>query len=218
MRAILFIGLSEFVARNKGEDLDHQSDHFGIRDLQFTLIWREVTSILRTVIITWSIHLGLVFFLDTLIPFLRDLRQNRQKSLQKVEIRVKEIYSFSKSTFQDPFTSFFNVTPGETSDGLFKAKGQPIYLERHQTDHPSKGQRRLSWNVVVDKDAMDEMKETLGPPGGFGELGFSVARDGVRFEAMGVGTSFNLMFRLREDRTDRIPNNNSSRRKQVKFT
>jgi hypothetical protein len=43
------------------------------------------------------------------------------------------------------------------------------------------------------------MKETLGPPGGFGEMGFSVGKDGIRFEAMGVGTSFNLMFELEEE-------------------
>jgi hypothetical protein len=217
MRAILFIGLSEFVAKNSVDDLDHQSDHFGIGDVQITSIWYEVVSILETVVITWSIHLGLVFFLDTWIPFWRELRQNRQKTLKKVDVRLMEIYSFLESTFQDPFSGFFDSTPGEISDDLFKAKGQAIHLERRQTYHPSEGQRRLSWNVVVNKDAMDEMKETLGPPGGFGELGFNVARDGVRFEAMGVGTSFNLMFRLREDETGRLLRNNKSRRKQVKF-
>jgi hypothetical protein len=42
------------------------------------------------------------------------------------------------------------------------------------------------------------MKETLGPPGGFGELGFCVGKDDVRYEAMGVGTSFGLVFAVEE--------------------
>ena len=54
----------------------------------------------------------------------------------------------------------------------------------------------MSWDLTVDRHALDEMKETLGPPGGFGELGFSVAGDRVCFGAMGVGTRFDLTFML----------------------
>ena len=40
--------------------------------------------------------------------------------------------------------------------------------------------------------------ETLGPPGGFGEveLGFDVSKGRVRFGAMGIGTRLNLTFVL----------------------
>lgn len=70
--------------------------------------------------------------------------------------------------------------------------GQLICLERHKVE--DEGGRTLDWDVVVEKSALDEMKETLGPPGGFGELGFIVEKDGVSFQAMGVGTKFNLRF------------------------
>jgi hypothetical protein len=52
---------------------------------------------------------------------------------------------------------------------------------------------------LIDKDTLNELKETLGPPCGFGEMGFSIGKDGVRFEAMGTGTSFNLKFELEEE-------------------
>jgi hypothetical protein len=141
----------------------------------------------------------LTFVLDTGIPFWFELRQSPQKAIHKVDKRLKEIFNILQSTFQQPFSGLLVELSQKLRDDNWKAKGQAIHLERRQTDYPSEGQRRLSWNIVVDEEAMDEMKETLGPPGGFGELGFNVAKDGVRFEAMGVGTSFNLIFKLRED-------------------
>ncbi|KAG4425031.1 hypothetical protein IFR04_001801 [Cadophora malorum] len=81
---------------------------------------------------------------------------------------------------------------------------QTISLRRTQTDRRKEGQRDLAWTLVIDKEALDEMKETLGPPGGFGELGFSVGRDGVRFEAMGVGTSFVLAFDVAVAKDNRV--------------
>ena len=73
---------------------------------------------------------------------------------------------------------------------------QTISLERRQDHSPTENERVLNWNFLVDKSALDEMKGVLGPPGGFGELGFNVAKDHVCFGAMGIGTSFNLTFEL----------------------
>lgn len=78
-----------------------------------------------------------------------------------------------------------------------KMSSQPISLERHQGDDPDEGARTLSWKIAIDKNALDEMKETLGPPGGFGEMGFNVTKEGVCFEAMGIGTRFKLEFELK---------------------
>jgi len=84
------------------------------------------------------------------------------------------------------------------SDNASLSTTQKIGLQRKQSSSPKKG-RTLSWSLTVDKEALDEMKETLGPPGGFGELGFCVAKDEIRFEAMGVGTSFGLVFTVEDE-------------------
>jgi hypothetical protein len=207
--AVLSLGLSEFTAHHREHQGSHKYIGFRIGDLRFSSIWDTAASLFEIALITWFLHLSLIFVLDTGIPFYFELRESPQKASQKVNIRLKEILSFLQSTFQQPFPGLLVDPSQKFRNDIFNANEQTIHLERRQMDYPSQGQRRLSWNIVVDKDAMDEMKETLGPPGGFGELGFNVARDGVRFEAMGVGTSFNLMFKLREDKEER-----SGRRKK----
>lgn len=207
VRGILAVGLSEFARRDGGLEVKE------IGDAGLGWIWDDITSISGMVMITWSLHLALVFVLYTGIPFWRELRQNPLETLREVTDRSREILGFLETTFEDPFSTFSDDIPGAISEEILETRGQVIYLQRRQTDYPNEGERRLSWNIVVDKDAMNEMKETLGPPGGFGELGFNVARDGVRFEAMGVGTSFNLMFKLRGEEEDRYQSENSSTRK-----
>jgi hypothetical protein len=195
--SIISFGLSDFTVNNQHAEGSHLDFRLAIYGMGFRWLWGGLVLLFSRVLITWYFHLGLVFFLDIGTPFWQELRRSPHKAFQKLELRLKEIVSFLESAFQDPFSEF-SLLPRATSDQILKFNNQAIHLERRQTDHPSKGQRRLSWSIAVDKDALDEMKETLGPPGGFGELGFNVARDGVRFEAMGVGTSFNLMFKLRE--------------------
>jgi hypothetical protein len=199
MRAILSFGLSALAPHHGERPGNHRYGGLQIADVPLSSIWDSITSLFELVLITWFLHLALAFVLDTGIPFWLELRQSPQKAAHKVDLRLKEILNILQSTFQHPFSGFLVELSERLRDENSKAKGQAIHLERRQTDYPSAGQRRLSWNIVVDEEAMDEMKETLGPPGGFGELGFNVAKDGVRFEAMGVGTSFNLMFKLRED-------------------
>jgi len=141
---------------------------------------------------TWRIHRALVFFLDTSIPFVRELSKDPVRVLTTVE-----------SYFWGFIDFFYHATCGPLETLKLVQERQPgiqlIQLRRNQVDDQVEGKRTLSWTVLVDKDALNEMKETLGPPGGFGEMGFSVGKDGIRFEAMGVGTSFNLMFELEEE-------------------
>jgi hypothetical protein len=141
---------------------------------------------------TWRIHRALVFFLDTGIPFAQELSKDPVRVLTN-----------AKSSFWCFVESFHHMIWCPSGTLKLVQDRQPgtqlIQLRRNQVDDPVEGKRTLSWTVLVDKDALNEMKETLGPPGGFGEMGFSVGKDGIRFEAMGVGTSFNLMFELEEE-------------------
>jgi hypothetical protein len=141
---------------------------------------------------TWRIHRALVFFLDTGIPFTREFSKDPVRVLTNVESRFWGFVEF-----------FYHMICGPSETLKLVQDRQPgtqlIQLRRNQLDDPVEGKRTLSWTFLIDRDALNEMKETLGPPGGFGEMGFSVGKDGIRFEAMGVGTSFNLMFELEEE-------------------
>ncbi|KAE9367214.1 hypothetical protein N431DRAFT_429910 [Stipitochalara longipes BDJ] len=215
--AALSIGLSEFAGNNgyRNEDFHQHYTELGIGHMRPGSVWAEVSSLSKLIFISWNIHLGLMFVLDTGIPLLREVQKRPQKAIQRLELRWKELSRFVEATFR-PIPNSSEILQSETSGEVLKTRLQPIHLQRHRNDNSSGGERRLSWSIVVDKDAMNEMKETLGPPGGFGELGFSVAKDGVRFEAMGVGTSFNLMFKLTDD-DENIELGSKMKRKAVHF-
>jgi hypothetical protein len=141
---------------------------------------------------TWRIHRALVFFLDTSIPFARELSKDPVRVLTNVESRFWRLVEFFYHLICVPSETLKLVQDRQPGTQL-------IQLRRNQLDDPVEGKRTLSWTLLIDKDVLNEMKETLGPPGGFGEMGFSVGKNGIRFEAMGVGTSFNLMFELEEE-------------------
>jgi hypothetical protein len=212
--SVFFIGVSVLVFNGQGEAENHQYAFYGTGDMRLGFFSEKLASIPGEALNTWFVHLVLIYFLETGIPFCRQLLKSRQKTLKKLSARLMEMHNFLKSTLQDPFSGFSVSFAGDIADEILDSNGKIVYLERQQTDHQNEGQRILSWNVVVDSEAMNEMKETLGPPGGFGELGFNISRDGVRFEAMGVGTSFNLMFKLMEEGNDRLPLVNKSMRKR----
>lgn len=172
-----------------------------------------VVSLTSKVVLTWYLHLVLVFFVDTLVPFIHELRQTPQATLKEIQTRFKEITIFFKTIFQHPLANISLTKATPIPEKVEKTSKGAISLERRQTDHPKEGNRRLSWSIVLNKEILDEMKETLGPPGGFGELGFNIAKDGVRFEAMGVGTSFNLCFRLRDEGETRAKEGKKMRRR-----
>lgn len=150
------------------------------------------------VLLTWLISQSIVTLFDTLIPIFRDIRLDHQYVAVKFQTRCIELFDFSRRIYQED-TSKRPLNSSSVRLGYFgneKTNSQAVNLKRHQSDNPNEGQRVLNWDLTIDKRALDEMKETLGPPGGFGELGFNVASDKVCFGAMGVGTSFNLTFVL----------------------
>ncbi|KAH7400321.1 hypothetical protein BKA64DRAFT_708008 [Cadophora sp. MPI-SDFR-AT-0126] len=149
------------------------------------------------VVVSWILHGGLVILLDVIIPYSKDQRRNPGGEFAKIFSRASKLLTFIHNITLGWPTGAPHI-PLKTliQDSSSRSTTQTIRLQRTQTDHPNEGQRNLTWNIVIDKEALDEMKETLGPPGGFGELGFSVGRDEVRFEAMGVGTSFLLGFEV----------------------
>ncbi len=162
--------------------------------------------VLDRVLVSWILHRGLVILLDIIIPFSRDRRRDPQRALTDLHSRVYTLLYFFYATACGSFSTSVPQLSLKTliqeSASNSRSTSQIVRLQRSQTDHPKEGHRNLAWNLVIDKDAMDEMKETLGPPGGFGELGFSVAGDGVRFEAMGVGTSFVLGFEVSDEASE----------------
>ncbi|CZR66501.1 uncharacterized protein PAC_16402 [Phialocephala subalpina] len=153
------------------------------------------------VLLTWQLHQALIFVLDTIIPFLKNLNRKPDTTLRTLCSRIRTLVAFLQLITVGHSAS--SVSPAfqlciPESDNASLSTTQKIGLQRKQSSSPKKG-RTLSWSLTVDKEALDEMKETLGPPGGFGELGFCVAKDEVRFEAMGVGTSFALVFTVEDE-------------------
>ncbi|KAN0091677.1 hypothetical protein V8E51_017524 [Hyaloscypha variabilis] len=215
--AALSFGISDYAGENHGDRKDFHEHYaeLGTGYMWPGSLWTEFSSVSKMVFISWNLHQGLMFVLHTGIPLLREVRQRPQKAIQRLDVRYKELSRFVEAAFRPTTSSPEDLRP-EKPKKASKTRLQPIHLQRHRNDKSNEGERRLSWTVVVDKDAMDEVKETLGPPGGFGELGFNVAKDGVRFEAMGVGTSFNLMFKVRED-DGNVELGSKTRRKSVHF-
>ncbi|KAH8650600.1 hypothetical protein BGZ60DRAFT_534255 [Tricladium varicosporioides] len=144
---------------------------------------------------TLLVYQGINFCLETVFPLCRQMNKDSEVVGRRVRTRIAELLEFVRA---------FNVGKGIFSSSLSEQRpeilenNQLITLERNQCDEPVKGRRTLNWNIMVDQDALDEMKATLGPPGGFGEMGFNVSKEGVCFEAMGVGTTFNLKFVVKE--------------------
>jgi hypothetical protein len=165
-----------------------------------TFGWDGTVLLFNEVLVTWLVSQSLVLLLDTIIPIFRDIRQgNHQYIAVKLQTRAIELFNFTLNIYEKHNNKSSIGSGRSRSDGAWedeKSNSQVIRLKRLQSDIPDKGQRTLNWDLTVDKNALDEMKETLGPPGGFGELGFNVASDRVCFGAMGIGTRFNLTFVL----------------------
>lgn len=152
------------------------------------------------VLTTWLISQSLILLLDIILPLFRSIRLGNQKHITaKLQTRALELLEFIINLHHNENS---HSSPSHPQASLFwedsRSASQTIKLFRLKSDIPEKGQRALSWDLTVDKAALDEMKETLGPPGGFGELGFNVAADRVCFGAMGIGTRFELTFVLND--------------------
>jgi hypothetical protein len=179
-RIIINLSTSLFIStgREKGTNTDNIEQH-GRSSTAGELVYK--------VLATWLIHKAVNFILETALPFWDEMAGDSDKARRKLEARASELLD----SIQDLIRG---QRLGHKRVHVMHRSGQEISLDRRQINNPMEGQRTLDWNIVVEKTALDEMKETLGPPGGFGEMGFNVSKDGVCFEAMGVGTRFNLKF------------------------
>jgi len=149
---------------------------------------------------TWVLHRVLTFGLENIDSFWTAVQMDSTAIRKKVEARLLEIAESLRAIDWRNLLGTGLVV--EDSPRLNDKKAcQLISLERHKSRDPIEGARTLTWNIAIDKKALDEMKETLGPPGGFGEMGFNVSGEGVSFEAMGIGTRFNLSFSLRKSKS-----------------
>ena len=155
--------------------------------------WDELRLLSFQVLITWLVSQGIALVLSTLIPLLQAVWRNPRSVLLKLHIRSLELLDFLKEIDRKPLI-IPSIRPEGFLDGRFSKSGtgttHVINFRRHQTHDPGEEGRTLNWDLTIDKSALDEMKETLGPPGGFGELGFNVASDRVFFGAMGVKTRY----------------------------
>lgn len=155
--------------------------------------------LLNIVLLTWQLHQFTLFTLDSAIPFTKSFQRSPRTALLRLCSRFQAFVAFfqvitNRHSAAPPVDRLRLCISDEDSS---LSTNQKIRLQRTQASSPKRG-RTLSWSLTVDKEALDEMKETLGPPGGFGELGFCVGKDEVRFEAMGKGTSFGLVFGIEE--------------------
>lgn len=162
--------------------------------------------LLSLVLLTWQLHQFTLFTLDTTIPCLIKLTTTQPRIiLYNLHYRFVTLITFfhlltighptphqdpslNPNQFQNPSLIFPSSSPNSPNSST------QITLQQTQTPSQNQKERTLSWTLTIPPSLLNEMKETLGPPGGFGELGFCVGREEVRFEGMGVGTSFGLTF------------------------
>jgi hypothetical protein len=170
-----------------------------------------VVSIFNRILATGLISCSNSLVMNVVVPFVSELRKDYDAVWKRISYRAIELLYFLQEINSSQIRSenaMKDLTPTRAREEgkAFKTvqkedcMNQNIELRRHQCEFPARGQRTLSWDLVVDREIIGEMMETLGPPGGFGELGFCVAGDSVSFGAMGVGTRFNLSFVLADEK------------------
>ncbi|QSZ29840.1 hypothetical protein DSL72_004358 [Monilinia vaccinii-corymbosi] len=147
-------------------------------------------------IATWFLSRTFILISDHLVPILCELRQDHNMVLSRMRQRAWDVHRYflmMDSESEADLTARKVGNERENGD-----QEHIIELSRQRTESRRKGyrQRKLDWRLVIDEDALHEMKEILGPPGGFGELGFSVAEDKVCLGAVRRGSSFLLTFEL----------------------
>jgi hypothetical protein len=192
--------VSSFSGTNRGGE--PYGRRYGVVFLFYKTVW------------TWVLHRGLTFGLENVDSFWTALRTDSTGIRKKIEFRLLEVAeSLREMDWSQPLGA--GLVVGDSQRISEKKACQSISLERHKSRDPVEGARTLTWNIAIDKKALDEMKETLGPPGGFGEMGFNVTGEGVSFEAMGVGTRFNLSFSLRKSKSGEQGTRSPKKRKKT---
>ncbi|KAF7921013.1 hypothetical protein EAE99_007865 [Botrytis elliptica] len=175
-------------------------------------IYRFAKLLVLEVIFSWLLSQVSQWVMETIIPFLGELRGDYdfRGVLRSVGRRTREIYKFMLDVdwshdfefSQSSNAQLLNGGDASTSpdENHIQQKEQIIELSRQRSECLSteKGtqERKLDWKLIIDASALNEMKEMLGPAGGFGELGFSVARDRVCLGAVSRGSSFMVTFGL----------------------
>ncbi|EDO00207.1 predicted protein [Sclerotinia sclerotiorum 1980 UF-70] len=157
------------------------------------------------VITTWLLSQIFILISDVLIPLYHDLRRDRRIVVARMQSRVWELEQFvrmmdwnSEYDSECLLRDKEEERSGNECDSESGNQEQIIELSRQRSESLENGdhERKLDWRLVIDEEALNEMKEMLGPPGGFGELGFSVARDRVCLGAVSRGSSFMVTFTL----------------------
>ncbi|CAD6445763.1 95cdee2a-69a2-406e-8d5c-203a7db946c5-CDS [Sclerotinia trifoliorum] len=159
------------------------------------------------VITTWFLSQIFILVSDVLIPLYQELQRDHRIVVARMQSRVWELEQFVRMMdWKSDCDSEFMLRDkeeerkgsGSGDEGGNGNQEQIIELSRQRSESLENGdnERKLDWRLVIDEDALNEMKEMLGPPGGFGELGFSVARDRVCLGAVSRGSSFMVTFGL----------------------
>ncbi|RDL38786.1 uncharacterized protein BP5553_03126 [Venustampulla echinocandica] len=154
-------------------------------------------SLLRQVLATWIIHYVLNFWLETIVPLWKDILEDPDSVRDRFRVRTQEL--FELFIVITGINWMPELTSGAALNSMDEACGacHLVALEREKLADPTIGERILNWNITIDRGALDEIKEILGPPGGFGEMGFSVSNGGVCIGATAIGASFSLTFELK---------------------
>jgi hypothetical protein len=164
-----------------------------------------VVLLFNEILLTFLLSQTLDFTLDTVIPICVDICRDHDAVSARFQDRCNKLVKFSQD-FSDKGGMKFRFGRGWT--GIYLRNRRKNFgtarLERCYTRSGIKGDRILTWNMVVDEYALDEIKQILCPIGEFGELGFHVSDDKVCFEAMCPGSTFNLTFGLEEEEQDFI--------------
>jgi hypothetical protein len=159
----------------------------------------------RQVVATWGLHLALIALLEFAVPSLHAMHFHPGATMLHMHARYRNFIHFlpliasTQPSPKGPPATSARAAPRQRAASLStrnKTSSNEVKFERSRAETLENGRRVLDWSLVIDPVAMSEMKETLGPPGGFGELGFCVQSDNVKFECMGPATNFSLTFRV----------------------
>lgn len=177
----------------------------GVTGPRQRLVAYDHGSLLRQLLLTLVIYCVLNFWLETILPLWGDIYDDPESVLYRFHLRTQELFELCKAIVgikqRPPMTS------RRVGDRMDEACGpcDLIALEREALVDRTGGERTLNWNITIDRGALDELKEILGPPGGFGEMGFCVSNGGVCIGATAIGASFSLNFGLGMEVEDQQP-------------
>lgn len=172
-------------------------------NLQKEFAYGPGTLLIRQVATSWFIHLSLVYFSETIIPIILNLVSDHRAFVYQVRCRF-----LTRLNELAQFATDFKENGGMTL--LFRRgwTGHHFKLMRRQFDFAKferryvvgypKEDRSLAWNLTVSANAQEEIIDALQAIGQFGELGFHISNGRVYFEAMGVGSTLNLVIEMQD--------------------